>query len=781
MSIKNTIINKPFKFIFINFIIIFFIFIFQLFINKGCLNLRIFSSINDFGISHVTPCISKNNLKNNFLAILKNYPVFYEIGRNVQRKYVSKFNLDNFKIKSIQVTNYEDLPEYKFREGLLSKNTTHKKISNESDILKREVSTWTRSHGGSWNSHFSSSAQINQDNIKRLKLIWKYTSIQNKDLKKIDISNVQTNPVVIGKKIILITGDKKIIALNAKKGSLIWELQPLFTPSKRGILSYRENGIDYLILPIGKKIYKINANTGKLIKKFGNKGYVMSVSKLAPMIYKQSLVIISSFGRVESFNLETGKKLNEIKIHENKNFSGGLPWGGAAIDEKKGIVYVVAGNPRPALYGVNRTGDNKNSSSIIAIDLEKKKIKWAFQDVAHDLWDYDISSPPIIHNLRINQNNFEVVVALTKTGNALILERNTGEPIFDLRYKKAPKSDVYGEVVSDYQLDLLLPEKFSKVEYSSKDFNELSGSKIKEINKKISNKKYGWFEPPSYKKDLLTFGLHGGAQWMGAALDHYKQNLYIPTNNVPYKLRIILQSRYLNEKSFLNSKTKEIFKVYKSKCASCHLQNRNGVRVKKGEKSLKEIPSLVGLTLIDKDKNYFKNLYKKAHPKEYKKIDLKKMNLLFSQWDKYLMDNQLIRTNTSWSQFLTDDDLPASNPPWGYIAKINLETGKLNWKKPVGKKNINGTIKNVGTEIFGGVALNKNGILFITGTDDNYFYAMDSNTGEIIWEYKMNASGSAPPTIFEIDGREYVSVLSTKGKYFSYKGKDSTIYTFAIE
>ena len=58
---------------------------------------------------------------------------------------------------------------------------------------------------------------------------------------------------------------------------------------------------------------------------------------------------------------------------------------------------------------------------------------------------------------------------------------------------------------------------------------------------------------------------------------------------------------------------------------------------------------------------------------------------------------------------------------------------------------------------------------------------MDSNTGEIIWEYEMNASGSAPPTIFEIDGKEYVSVLSTKGKYYSYEGKDSTIYTFAIE
>ena len=241
-------------------------------------------------------------------------------------------------------------------------------------------------------------------------------------------------------------------------------------------------------------------------------------------------------------------------------------------------------NPRPALYGVNRPGDNKNSSSIIAIDLESKKINWAFQDVAHDLWDYDISSPPIIHDLRIDQNNFEVVIALTKTGNSLILDRNTGVPIFDLRYKKAPTSDVSGEITSNYQLDLSIPEKFSKVEYSLEDFNELSNSKIDEINKKISNKKYGWFEPPSYKKDLLIFGLHGGAQWMGAALDHYKQNLYIPTNNVPFSLRIILQSRELNEKTFINSKTKEIYKVYKSECSSCHGQSRNGIRKTRGEK-----------------------------------------------------------------------------------------------------------------------------------------------------------------------------------------------------
>ncbi len=774
-------VNKAIKFISIIFFIICLVFIFQLLVNKSCVNHRIFSSVKDFGINHISPCISKNNLKKNFKSLVNNYPNLYEVGRNIQRKYVSKFILDNFQIHGTPTNNDKQLPEYKFKKGLLSKGTIQNKVSKEIDIMEKEISTWTRSHGGNWNSHFSSTNQISRDNINRLKLKWKHTSIQKKDLKKVNISNIQTNPIIIGKKIILITGDQKIIALNAKDGSLIWELLPLFSPSKRGILAYSEGGVDYLFVPISGKIYKINANNGKLIKNFGNKGYIKSTSNTAPMIYKKSLVVLSPLGKIESFNIKNGKKISEVKIHEKRNFSGGLPWGGAAIDEKKGIVYVVAGNPRPALYGVNRPGENKNSSSIIAIDLEGEKIKWAFQDVAHDLWDYDISSPPIIHNLRIDQNNFEVVIALTKTGNSLVLERNTGEPIFDLRYKRAPISDVSGEVTSDYQLSLLIPEKFSKVEFSREDFNQLSRLKIEEINKKILKKKYGWFEPPSYKKDLLVFGLHGGAQWMGAALDHYDQNLYIPTNNVPYNLRIILQSRYLNEKDFLNSKTKKIYKVYKSKCASCHGKSRNGVYLNSGEKSIKKIPSLVGLTLIDNNKNYFKDLFYTAHKKNYQKIDLDEMNLLFNEWDKFLIDNQLIRTKTYWSQFLTDDGFPASNPPWGYIAKINLENGKLSWKKPVGKKNINGSIKNVGTEIFGGVALNKNGILFITGTDDNYFYAMDTNSGEIIWEFKMEAPGTAPPTIFEIENREYVSVLSTMGKYYSYEGKDSTIYTFAID
>ena len=72
------------------------------------------------------------------------------------------------------------------------------------------------------------------------------------------------------------------------------------------------------------------------------------------------------------------------------------------------------------------------------------------------------------------------------------------------------------------------PEKFSNIEFGFDSFNKLPINKIKEINKKIKNSKFGWFETPSFNNELIIFGLHGGAQWMGSSIDPKKQYLYIP-------------------------------------------------------------------------------------------------------------------------------------------------------------------------------------------------------------------------------------------------------------
>jgi len=757
------------------------------YINDNCKSLKAFSAYKDLGFEHIRPCISKGNLTYKVKKVLKKFPLVFDYARSIKRERFGGSNQDilSFEGNSNLLENREVLPKYKYEKGIVNKeNNQLSKFNNNEQII--ENSSWTRSHGGNWNTHFSNSNLINKKNIKKLNLIWKRTTIKKENFKSDYRQNIQVNPIVLNNKLIYVTPDWKIEVLDAISGKKIWDIQSIFPPSRRGIVGYiSEKNEEYLFVPVGGRIYKIYAKNGKLVTSFGNNGSISSKTIVAPMVYNDSLVSVSINRSVDVFDINSGIKQFSISVHGERNFSGGAPWGGAALDKTKEIVYIVTGNPLPSLYGVNRSGENKNTSSIVAFDLKKRNILWAFQDVNHDLWDYDIASPPIIHNLEIEGKLFETVIALTKTGNVILLDRNNGKPIFDLRYRKAPASDVPNEITAKYQLDLEKPEKFSKVDFSKNDFNKMPSEKIEQIEKIIKESKIGWFEAPSFKKDLIIFGLHGGAQWPGGAIDPDKHELFIPTNNVPWKLRLYLQSMEQPNKDFI--KDKKTLKIYYENCASCHGKNRNGIKNKSGEKLTEYIPSLVGLSgkmsgaLFGK--KYFDKKFELAHPEKFKDLDLNKLKLLFAEWDNYLYENKLIRVesnNYSWTQFLTDDDLPASNPPWGYIAKINLISGNLEWKKPIGKKLINNKWVETGSTIFGGVALNKSGVLFVTGTSDNFVYGIDAVSGKELWSYKMEASGSAPPILYEIDGRQYLSIISTGGAYNDYKKKGSTIYTFGI-
>ena len=469
--------------------------------------------------------------------------------------------------------------------------------------------------------------------------------------------------------------------------------------------------------------------------------------------------------------------------HPEKNYMRGAIWGGIALDEKNGIVFANTGNPQPGNYGVHRPGINHYSSSVLPYDLNSEKILWTFQDVAHDLWDYDIASPPILHDLEIENKVFEVVISLTKTGNTLILERKTGKPIFDIEYKKAPSSNLIGDFAYPFQIFLNKPERFSKIEYGHEDYNELPELKINEIKEHLNDAKFGWFETPSLSNDLIIFGLHGGAQWTGASLDPYNQVLYIPVNSIPWKIRPYAQSREI--KTFFNDELNKIHKLYLNKCSSCHGKNRNGKNISIGEKQIDYVPNLVGYYTIPGIENKLENmeLLKSKHKNLLINQDeLEMLKKLFKTWVKKLNNkNENKIDGNAWSQFLTKDGLPASNPPWGYIAKLNLVTGKIEWKAAHGDLKINNIDKKIGTIMFGGTALNGSNILFFTGTEDSKAYALDADSGEELWSYKMSSAGSTAPTIFNYNGKQYVTFVATGGKFHQYKEKSSTIYTFGID
>ena len=575
--------------------------------------------------------------------------------------------------------------------------------------------------------------------------------------------------------------------MNPETGDLFWQISSEFgPPTTRGILGYtnKQNGNDYLYVSFGEKLFKYNINDGSVVKSFGNKGFVKVNTQVAPLLFENYLVVSNS-DNIVLLNKDSGKIIKKIEIYNNKNFLGGGIWGGVALDEKNGILFANTGNPQPSIYGVKRKGKNQRSASLVAIDLNKGVILWDFQETSHDLWDFDIPSPPIIHDLFIDKKKYETVIVPTKTGNTIILERKTGKPIFDISYRKAPRSDILGEYTEPYQLFFEKPERFSQIEYSKEDYASLNLEKKTEIENKLSNSKFGWYETPSFNKDLITFGLHGGAQWHGAAIDPLKQYLYIPVNNVPWKIRPFFQSIEI-----YNEIPKEFYEaanIYNTKCSGCHGNIRNGQYDKSGEKFTTYIPSLVGN--IFRNEEYNENIFSEKHISlihknlNINKEEIKKLKNYFYWWDKNLVkENNIIVHGeyNSWSQFLTKDNLPASNPPWGYIAKLDLTTGKLLYKSPIGYLNIDNKKEKVGTTIYGGLSINKGNVIFANGTEDGLAYALDAETGKELWNFQMNATGSTPPIIFMHNNRQYVSFLSSGGNYHNYKDRSSTLYTFTI-
>lgn len=688
---------------------------------------------------------------------------------NLNKHSESLYTYNNKYLKN----NFDEI-EYEIKSKI--QKIDLEKFSTTENYPNRKIpENWFRSNGNNYSNKFYNNEDINKKNLKKLELMWSFQTNY--------VENIQINPIFIDDKIIFVSGDLNLYALDGKNGKIIWKFDNIFKPARRGIVAeYDKNtGVPYLYFPINNKIYKINISSGKIETKFGNNGFIKTSTIVGNAIFEDFLINLESYRKtLQIFDKNNGKLINEISYKKDPNLSGGLSWGGFSIDEN-GLVFITTGNPRPANYGVNRPGINSGSNSIIAIDVLKNKILWEFQETFHDLWDFDIASPPIIHDLYINKKLIPIIVVPTKIGNTIILERTEGKPIFDISLKEYNfHSSINSEITSKYQLSFDKPESFLDIEYNYQKFDKLNNIKKKYIENFIKKNIYGKFKPPSFAYDLVTFGSGGGASWMGGVIDPEKQYLYLPVNNVPHIIRPTLQSYEYNSKYHVDKKNHDFLKLYYNKCSSCHGSTRNGGDFTKLQPYSR---SLVGITL-DKDLNKkfnFENIKSKHSNLSISLEEYNNLNILFKNWDKNILKNNQIYVRDYWFRFVTEDNLPASNPPYGYIAKLDLVSGKLIWKSTMGYKKIGKQNKKYGSEIFGGIALNKGGLIFVTGTDDNKSYILDSETGDELWSFQMKAAGSAAPLLYKLNGKTYVSFLSTGGIYDNYKGKDSTIYTFSVK
>tara|TARA_Y100001970_G_scaffold69849_1_gene89005 strand:- start:2060 stop:4249 length:2190 start_codon:yes stop_codon:yes gene_type:complete len=653
------------------------------------------------------------------------------------------------------------------------------KYSPEVNKLQlQETDSWIRSNGGNFSNKFSNLENINLNNINNLNLYFKL-NLNSGLIKKKWMNNVETNPIFYEGVLFFVTPFKELVALDVKEKKILWKFKSLKKIDSRGIslwLNKDDLESSCIFVPIRNGLFCVNYKNGKLNTNFGKSGFIKTgIVRAAPVIWKNYVIVATvDDQKVKYFDLNNGKKVYELNIHpNNRKFKGGSPWGGISIDEKNNLLFLTTGNPRPALIGVTRKGSNKNANSIIAMDLDKREILWSFQEVSHDLWDYDIASPPLLATLRINGDLLEVVIITTKIGNTLIFDRLTGYSFHDIFYSTVPQSDFFQEEVSPKQINLKIPEPLIKLETSKDDLDDRIAIEKERIIKKIDNYKFGKFIPPSFNKDVLVYGLHGGAQWPGSVFNPYTQNVYVQVNQIPWLLKLFVSSDRSPPKNL-----KSNFELYKDKCSSCHQLNRGGIYITKDEKIIKNVPSLIKI-FENEFKNY-KNFEKTIIEKNYIDIqnnDLKKIHNLFMKWDKEILNHHDYKVNFQWSQFLYSDNLPATKPPWGEIISINIIDGKINWRVP------SGYIKNqkIGTSNFGGLIATAGELIFATGTEDKKVIGINANNGDEVWSYEMIAAGSTAPITFQIDNTQYLAVIASGGRYHNYTKSNGELYIFSLK
>ena len=447
---------------------------------------------------------------------------YFNLSKNKQNEF-----FDN------QINLYNSLPDKRFVAS------DHSNLTLSNNMNSNNNKDWKRSHGNHGSNKFSNLKKINATNVSSLEVAWIHTFDE--------IGDIPGNPIFYDGTIYLSSTKNSVVALDALNGKKKWEFKTEGMAARRGLLIDEKRSKIYFCDQ--KNLISLNSSDGSLNKKFGDKGLtrLKKNCQITPVIIDNNIIIGTFEPSIEVYDISNGKLLWRFYLKEKNtsffryggkryDYSGGNPWGGISADLQRKILYVSTGNAGRFYDGVNRPGNNKYSNSIIAIDIKNKKLLWEFQEIEHDIWNYDIASPPILTSIELNKKNIDVVVTPTKYGNTLVLDRLTGKSIFDYFEIKAPLSNIPGEKTSFYQKEFNLPESFSNKYFKENDVTNLSEKSAKYIKNQIKNATFGFFVPHSTDRKNIIY--RGGAQWMGASIDNTTSIMYLTSNDIPATIKL---------------------------------------------------------------------------------------------------------------------------------------------------------------------------------------------------------------------------------------------------
>ncbi|WP_336516448.1 PQQ-binding-like beta-propeller repeat protein [Pollutibacter soli] len=683
--------------------------------------------------------------------------------------------------------------------------------SNESER------SWSVYKGDERSSSYSSLNQINAANVSQLKQVWTF---EMNDLPaSAQAANNQCNPIIVDGIMYAISPKRSVFAIEAATGKQIWAYDFFNGGGGGGV----NRGVTYwdkrIIYAAGSFLVALDATNGKPITSFGDSGKVnlnegvrddpekIAVTLTTPGIIFNDLIIIGSRlpdlygtppGYVRAYNCKTGALVwtfHTIPLpgeagydtwpKDAYKYAGGVNnWSGMAVDTKRGMVFMSLGSPTYDFYGADRIGQNLYGNCVLALDAATGTHKWHYQTVHHDIWDYDLPSPPNLVQLEKDGKTIDAVAQVSKQGFIYILDRETGQPVFPIEERAVPASNLPGEQAWPTQPFPTKPAPFARQLISENDLSHFSDSGHEAVLKKFRSMRYeGIYTPPDLKGTLMFPGTRGGANWGGAAFDETTNTLYVRSSEAPDIQTIIEVDPNAVADMPIIDQGRRMYAVY---CASCH-----------GANKVSNTPTYPSLTDLNKRMSREAALDKIQKGGGLMppfagvlKEDEQQAILAFVHSAGKTQDTaakakadttekkKLYLNTTGYATWKDPSGNPAIKAPWGRLHSLNLSTGEYNWQIPLGnddKRQAAGE-PETGQEGKAGPIVTAGGLIFIGGGDDKKFRALDKETGIVVWETVLPGITNATACTFSVKGKQYVSVCVSGTK----EKPSGSIVTFSI-
>ena len=453
----------------------------------------------------------------------------------------------------------------------------------------REAGEWPV-YGGEGGRKFAADTQITAANVHRLKPAWVYHS---GDVAA--TSAAENTPILVDGILYTCSPFNRISALDPTTGREIWSYDPQVDITAdysnqlvcRGVSHWQSQDSQgvcasrILMSTVDARLIAVDARTGGLCRDFGRDGVVDLAATVgdiryageythtsAPAILGDRVIVGGAVGDhggtdvpsgvVRAFNVRSGalEWAQDLAPPDydyarygtsSAGYALATPnvWAPMTVDAGLGLVYVPTGNPSPDYFRADEPDMDYYGSSLVALDGATGAIRWHYQFVHNDFWDFDTPAQPSLFEMERDGRRIPALAQGTKMGFIFVLDRRTGEPLFPVEERPVPQETDVDLVLSPTQPWPVLPEPVTQSDF---DIDEPFGLTFldKHLCRRLLREMHydGLYTPPSTRWTMHYTGNAGGINWGGVAIDPQRGLLVVNASNFAWKVKLIPRAEF---------------------------------------------------------------------------------------------------------------------------------------------------------------------------------------------------------------------------------------------